>query len=270
MTTTILTNQIGTIAATFAGISSLAPSVAVNAIFSNLVQLVTTTPSSIAQRVLANPRVQAHASFIRSQSLIGETELEYCWTRYFLSKSKLPWEQLNKFPYFKNYENLTYLEIKALRHYGVDARPVLFVGGGPLPLTACIMAHNYGLQVHVIDNDSQAVSLAKELVQKLGLEHLITISCVDVLQYVPTETVIVLAAMVGTTTDAKRKIHEYLFRVCTSRTTLVCRSVVGLGQLLYTPQPDDSVWTLLECRSGCRDVINTINVYKNTYECPNF
>jgi len=262
MTTSIISQQLHTISQTLAGFLSLAPTPAVNDTFAHLVSLVTNTPDELAEMVLRSAEVQPLLSSLQSYAAAGETALEEYWAHEFLSCSVLTYEDLKGFPYFHNYEALAALEVAALRTHVSITEPILFVGGGPLPLSAIIFAQQYGLRVHIIDNNPVAVATSQALIQRLGLASSITVSNADIRAYAPQEHTIFLAAMVGRTICEKQAIYAHLATVTDPAVTIVSRSVTGLGVSLYPPKPDTIDFDDIAVYRGTREIINTVVISK--------
>lgn len=262
MTTATISQQLQSINATLAGFSSLSPSPVVNQTFSALVSLVTTTPDELATSLLQESCVQTILPELQSYAASGETALEEYWVEKFLSQPLLTYKELAQFPYFHNYEALAQLEVTALRKHNLLTKPLLFVGGGPLPLSAIIFAKQYGLRVHIIDCNQQAVDYSLQLIKRLDLTQLISISQADIHDYIPTDLTIFLAAMVGNTEAEKKAVYAHLASIVSNEATIVSRSVSGLGECLYPRKPASSYFEDIAEYRGNRDIINTVVISK--------
>ncbi|MFM2424096.1 MAG: hypothetical protein RLZZ70_485 [Candidatus Parcubacteria bacterium] len=258
METEFITSEIIAIANTLGACSSLQPSPVVDGALTRLVEIILTTPRDIATEVMTALRQEGIIERLQNYAMTAETALEHTWTHAFLQQSSLSWSDVKTFQYFLCYQALTALEMAELR---TAAEPILFVGGGALPLSALIMAHDYNQPVRVIDNDADAVVGATALVTALGLNHLVEVVLCDVLDYIPTETNIILAAMVGGTSSAKSQVIKHLFTVSQRNTVALMRGVSGLAELLYIPQPPVKDWTELKTLSDLT-VINCVHVWK--------
>jgi len=165
-TVTTIVEEIREISATLAACSSLAPSPTVNKALSRLVTLVMTTPAQVAHEVLQQLHQRDLIPLIRNKVLEAETELEFWWSCRLRGLDTLTWDTLTTFPYFNCYQDLTALEMRPIER--LDG-PVLFVGGGSLPLSALMMAQVYNRTVTIIDVNREAVMAAQSLVDRLGL-----------------------------------------------------------------------------------------------------
>lgn len=262
MTTATISQQIVSIASQLAGFSSLLPRAEVNDLFSALVELVVETPGTIATEVLATSAVQTVVPQLQQFSAQGESELELYWVEKFLAKPQVSLVDLAEFPYFKNYEALTALEFTALEKHNLLVEPILFIGGGSLPLTAILLAHRYGIRLRVIDCDAEAVAIAVRLIKALGLEESIIIEHADLCDVVIVEKTIFLASLVGGSVAEKQQLFSQLSHKIPRYATVVSRSVQGLGELLYVPKPSTSEFVDIETFIGTRDIINTVVISK--------
>ncbi|MBI4943384.1 MAG: nicotianamine synthase, partial [Actinobacteria bacterium] len=116
---------------------------------------------------------------------------------------------------------------------------VCFVGGGPLPLSALLLHRTTSAHVRVVDHDPTAVDLANRLLDALGAG--------DGVRCVPADAssgtglaaatagcdLVVVAALVGLTPEAKRRVLGTLAGVLAPGTWVLLRSADGLRTLLY-------------------------------------
>ncbi len=209
-----------------------------NALFSELVAVATHPGNGeIARQVLADPKIRRITPGLRSLCSAGEIELERAWARRIII-SRDPQRELREFPYFANYEQLTRLEHHAVLGVTDCALPrMLFVGAGPLPLTALLLATQHGhTDIDNIDIDSAATRLAERLVGVLGIGSLRfrsvdVLDCTDVAGY----DLVYVAAMVGPHPDEKSRVIKHLYRQMRPGALLLARSAHSLRTLLYPP-----------------------------------
>lgn len=218
---------------------SLEPSQRVNHLFSELVSISTSGSRSDAASVLDDPIVEAIREALWRVCARGEYELERYWARR-IGAADDPLVELRRFPYVPNYENLTRLELSALR--GVrDAPPrsVLFIGSGPLPFTSLLLAERYGLTVTNIDVDEEACVSGRTLARRLGLSDRLSflradaMACDDLSEF----DCVFLAALVGMNKREKRRLLRHLAAAMRPRSLLLVRSSQRLRALLY-PEVD--------------------------------
>lgn len=210
-----------------ASLPDLTPGPSVDELFRRLVAVVTTAPrGTTVPLAVRSSLVQLCAE--------GEHELERAWAAR-IAAADGPVEELRDFPYLENYVRLTRLELATLRRLGARPRRVLFVGAGPLPLSPLLLAAALGTEVDTLDRDPDAVAAAGGVAAALGAalapEHGDLANCSDLGRY----DLVILAALVGTTPDAKRRHLAHLARVMRPGAVLLARSARGLRTLLYPP-----------------------------------
>jgi hypothetical protein len=99
---------------------------------------------------------------------LAEVEMEKWWTRRLLMETSLGCASLKAFWYYENYRHLVEAELPLLNVSGSDR--VVFLGSGPLPLTAILLAKSVPqLSIQCVDRDQEACDLASQLIEKLRL-----------------------------------------------------------------------------------------------------
>ena len=210
--------------------TDLHPSTQVNALFSALVSL-----STVISRT--HPVLQDAAAVARLRVLCaqGETHLEEFWAREILPDPA----RLAAFPYLDNYQSLARAEHHALST--ASSRPlrhIVFAGCGPLPLTP-LELHRIAphLRITCLDNNYAATTQARAIIRAVAGPHSpITVICTDAADYDYSDAdVVLVAALVGTTTTEKLNLLRQITATCPPEATLAARSVPDDGrQLLYT------------------------------------
>ena len=199
----------------------LRPRPEVDRTFSDLVDLVLTTPPDDAAAALAHPVVRRLRRRLGALAGDGEHQLELAWARRVAAGADLP-----GFPYLDHYRLLVEAELAALAAAGTVPRRVLFVGSGPLPLSPMLLA-GHGLEVDALDRDPDAVAAAEPVAAgavrfHVGnlLHHHDGLAGYDLA---------VLAALVG----EKERCLRHLAAHLPPGATVVARSARGLRTLLY-------------------------------------
>ena len=232
----------------------LRPGPTVDGAFRRLVRLVVDTPSEAAAAVLAHAAVRDVVDDLRSLCFEGEYQLEVAWARR-IAESPDPVAELGRFPFVANYRQLHALERDAVARLaeGADGRRrpgrVAFVGSGPLPLTAFLLAGE-GTRVDNLDRDPAALAASaagrgcagrdrtglrphgrrwrRQRRRRRGRG-----AAADLAAYGS----VVLAALVGRTPDEKARVIAHLADAMAPGAVLVVRSARGLRTLLY-PEVD--------------------------------
>jgi len=228
----------------------LRPGPVVDAAFHRLVRLVVDTPQERASAVLAHAAVDDVVDELRTLCFEGEYQLEVAWARR-IAESADPVAELGRFPFAANYRQLHALERDAVARLaeGDGARPlrgqVAFVGSGPLPLTAFLLAGE-GTRVDNLDRDPSALAASRRVADALGVTGLgflqMDAGAGDDAGAEPAADLgayglVVLAALVGRTPDEKARVIAHLSRAMAPGAVLVVRSARGLRTLLY-PEVD--------------------------------
>lgn len=189
----------------------------------------------------------------RRQSLLerlseAEAALELFWSQKFVSRDTLGVNDLREFLYWSNYERLLDHELgflarflarrrdKALQAGSRRADRVVFVGSGPLPLSAILIHLRTGAPVCCIDSNAEACRISARLLEKLGLDGM-TVLQADGASVCHDEAAIVfIASLVQNKLGVADRIR------LSGRNPLVAlRSAEGLHTLLYDPVESESL-----------------------------
>lgn len=257
-------NRLIAISTALSTLPSLAPSPAVDALFNELVSLVLAYRLD-AEVVLSDASFSEHIPTLQSLSARGEAALETYWSQR-IASSTSPAASLTEFPYYKNYDLLVRSEQESL----VDSplkrdSQVLFVGGGPLPLSAILLAIHTGASITCLDTDVTATALAKRLVTSLALTPFV--SCItgavdDVTEW-ETYTHVIVAALAGLATHEKLHIARVIADRAVTSTHVLWRGSDALGVLLYPPLPRTLRVHLMPVHHvpSQPPIINTIDIF---------
>lgn len=239
-------------------LESLLPSERVNRLFGELVKY------SISNKkiTLSNNEID------ELQKLCSESEyeLEKYWASRIL-KSKAPVEELHKFPYIQNYKKLTKMEWHGLLGCSEHtAHTVLFIGGGPLPLTAILLAELYNVEVTILEKNPEAVTQSRQLLKEIHLDRKVTVLCVDATQFTEYShfNVIFVAALAGVEGTTKSKILKSIKRDTKYGSHILVRSSWGTRELLYRPI-DSTVYKLFHPLIEVRphnDIVNSVVIFQ--------
>ncbi len=226
----------------------LRPGPVVDAAFHRLVRLAVDTPPERAGAVLAHAAVGDVVDDLRTLCFEGEYQLEVAWARR-IAASADPVAELARFPFAANYRQLHALERDAVARLaeGDGHRPprdhVAFVGSGPLPLTAFLLAGE-GTRVDNLDRDPSALAASQRVADALGVTGLgfLRMDAGASAEAGPAADLgayglVILAALVGRTPEEKSRVIAHLARAMVPGAVLVVRSARGLRTLLY-PEVD--------------------------------
>jgi nicotianamine synthase len=214
---------------------SLRPTPRINALFSELVALTSSSSDEITAALIAEPQIQRIMPDLRLICSTGESYLEEHWASK-ISSSPYPKRALQQFPYYDNYLKLMEFEYKSLSllaHHTLGR--VLFIGSGPLPLSPILLASQYDLSIDALDFDQSAVTLSRNLVQSLDLTAILHIEQGDAQTYsrYSEYDAIFLAALVGAEANQKHSIIETIYEQMQPGSLLLIRTVDDQRALLY-------------------------------------
>jgi len=213
-------------------LDSLAPSPYVDALFANLVQLCCSYRDNA---VFGSSDVHALGPSLRRLCARGEYELELQWAVR-VADAPDPVLELERFPYRANYSKLVALEVHSLLGLGyAEFRNVAFIGSGPLPLSAILLAERGGWAVDNVEREAEAYGLAVKVADRLGLGHALRFHHCDALEFAALERfdVIFLAALVGTNRTEKRTLLAHLATRMRPGAVLLVRTADNLRTMLY-------------------------------------
>jgi len=209
----------------------LSPSPRINRLFGDLVREATRTFDERAGLSLKEERL------LQNLCSRAEYELERYWAER-ITASPSPRKELARFPYVKNYLDLTRLEWFSFQGCQTHKNHrVLFVGGGPLPLTAIMLAREFNIASTVIDSDKTAVGLSKKVIDQLGLARMVTIRHADARDFKDYGkfSVIFVAALAGLIPSQEENIFLRIKEKAKKGTHIMARSSWGNRRLLYRP-----------------------------------
>ncbi|MEJ2887171.1 nicotianamine synthase family protein [Actinomycetospora aeridis] len=212
---------------------SLEPGPGTDALFTRLVGLaVAPRPGHVVEAVLDDPELAGRLPDLRARCADGEYALERSWARRVLAAPD-PAAELEGFPYLQNYRDLTRIEYHAVAgHAPLAPRRALFVGSGPLPLSALLLAR-HGVTVDAVDVDPEAVALGGAVARALGDD--VTVSHGDVLGLddLAGYDLVCVAALVGLAPDDKAAALAHVRSRMRPGATVLARSAHSLRGLLY-------------------------------------
>lgn len=108
----------------------------------------------------------------------AEYEMELHWAKDYVSREVITTDDLDDFWYRQCYIDLVEEEVTAMNKVGIQPtkeNKIVFVGSGPLPMTAIDMHLQTGAKIVCIDNDPEAVSLSRQMIENLGLSDNISV-----------------------------------------------------------------------------------------------
>lgn len=187
-----------------------------------------------------------------------ETQLERCFVN-FLDLNIVG--HFIDYPLYSRFERLINREVGLLGH---PPRKMLFIGSGPMPITALCLRHRLpDTEIHCLERFESAVQESRVVMNKLGFNDSITVhhgfgEKIDVSEYD--------AILVALLAKPKRAILENLVRTMRNDAQLICRTSFGSRAVFYEPTLDTAVPPELEvqrvARAGIDDTISSVLLRK--------
>ncbi len=224
---------------------TLTPTPELSLLFHQLINTTSCTRTEIMRKILDSEKIKAITPELRCICAEGETALETVHAKTIINSND-PWSALEAYPYFTNYLEMLSLELSGI--YAISAtlgKSAAFIGSGPLPLTAILLAKKYGLAITCVDRNEHANTLARAVILKLGLSSRIQFVTADIFAVtaLPYDHIF-LAALVGINADEKKKAVEHIAEISQKTTTLILRTSQDLRTLIYQPIPLDAILPL--------------------------
>lgn len=242
-------------------LEDLSPSDEVNTLFSALVS------ESINPETVHDLN-ESEISKLQRISAESEYLMEVHWVKRII-QSNDPKQELENFWYYKNYVDLTKIEWMGLESCCDTSKhdDVLFMGSGPLPLTAIVLAKFYGCKISLLDVDEYALELSKKLIKALKLESKFQFIHSDATKFIAYERyeVIYVAALAGLDNDSKNLIVKNIRQFANAESHIIMRSSYANRTLLYRPLDErilNELKPLIEIRPH-NEVVNSVFIFKN-------
>ncbi len=220
------TRIVATVAALEA--TDLQPCPLVNGLFGALVQAAVALPAD-------HPGIARYGPRVRPLCAVGESALETAWARRLIGDPTA----LGAFPYLDNYVALVQGEWAALTAtLGRRPRRVVFIGSGPLPLTALLLHRLVpDLAVTCVDRDPDAVALGRQVAASVAGARAAVFVHAEADDLDPTGfDVVLVAALVGSTSAAKGATLARLASRLSQGALVAVRSVPADGRELLYPR----------------------------------
>ncbi|MBK2356677.1 nicotianamine synthase family protein [Francisella hispaniensis] len=241
-------------------LKDFSPSEKVNSAFSSLVKLAMKYDSKIE----LSEEKKEHLQYLSAEA---EYQLEKYWVNKIVNSSN-PIKELETFPYYKNYQDLTTLEYNSLCSCAEHKdHKFIFIGGGFLPLTSIVLASKYNISSKIIDIDKEVTEKSKILIKALKLDHLIDIynAAGQIFNYQDYNTIFV-AALAGLDSKTKLDIFNQIRSTAPKGSHIVARSSWNNRELLYRPIDESiyKIFTPIIKVDPFHDVINSVVILENT------
>lgn len=189
-----------------------------------------------------------------------ETEKELKYANDLLENADSP-KALVEYSFYRRYDTFISEEGKlAELHKGKN---VLFLGSGPLPLSAILLTEKFGVSMTCVDSDTKAVETSRSLIKHFGYEHSISVheglaQEADCSSY----DAIWVAALVL----PKKEVFAHLGKI-SPKTSIVARVGEGVRSIIYENIPESSLkyFKILDKYTATGDIKNSSLLLQTNY-----
>ena len=145
-------------------------------------------------------------------------------------RSDDPWATLESFHFYPRYQGLIKNENQLVKF--TPEHKVVFIGGGPLPLTLILFNKLYGSRCVSVEIEPEVAELSRQVLKKLGLESEIEVLTGDETSVQDIDyTVIMVAALA----EPKERVFTNLWDMVDTITPIIYRTYTGMRAILYSP-----------------------------------
>ena len=161
-----------------------------------------------------------------------ETELEHRFARQIVDGSA----SLREYHLYGRFDNLIRRELALLQ--GKTPERLLFIGSGPIPITAIHLHLQAGCPVDCLDRDPSAVAISRRVIDKCGFASSIQVFCGSGEDFDISRYDVILIALLA---KPKKRILRNFRKRSRLDARLLCRTSFGLRTVVYEPTVDDDV-----------------------------
>ena len=145
-----------------------------------------------------------------------------------------PWKTLESFYFFDRYQKLIQNEHGLIPF--APGEKVVFIGGGPLPLTLIMLHKFYGIHGISIEIIPEIAALSKEIIKKLCLDQHISVVVGDETQLSNLDYDVVMVAALA---EPKERVFENVKKQIDTSIPVIYRTYMGMRAILYAPVTED-------------------------------
>jgi hypothetical protein len=182
-----------------------------------------------AKHILDDEKMNEALKIIRKFYVYLGTRLETEKAGEILNSTD-PWATLESFHFFERYLGLIKNENQLVKF--TTEQKVVFVGGGPLPLTLILLNRFYKARGVSIEIIPEVAELSRQIIKKLGLDSQIEVVDGDetTLRNVDYTTI-----MVAALAEPKERVFANLWEMLDTTTPVIYRTYTGMRAILYSP-----------------------------------
>lgn len=141
-----------------------------------------------------------------------------------------PWKTLESFHFYNRYQGLLRNENQLVKF--TPEQKVVFIGGGPLPLTLILLNKIFKAQCVSIEIMPEVAELSQQVIAKLGLESQIEVVRGDETSLRSIDYTVVMVAALA---EPKERVFANVWEVVDTVTPVLYRTYTGMRAILYSP-----------------------------------
>ncbi|MGP8022569.1 MAG: nicotianamine synthase family protein [Methanobacterium sp.] len=187
-----------------------------------------------AEHILKNEKMNDALKIIRGFYVEIGLKLETENAQEIL-ESENPWKTLKSFYFYERYEKLIQNENKLINF--IHKEVVVFIGGGPLPLTLILLNKMFGVKGISIEIVPDIAEISRKVLKKLDLtSEIIVISGDETeLSYLDYNVV-----MVAALAEPKKRIFNNVKKEIKQYNSVIYRTYTGMRAILYSPVTEEA------------------------------
>ncbi len=145
-------------------------------------------------------------------------------------KSDNPWDTLRSFHFYNRYQSLIKNENQLVKF--TPDQKMVFIGGGPLPLTSILLNRYYDVNSVSIEIIPEVAELSCRVIEKLRLQSDIEVITGNETALKDVEYTVVMVAALA---EPKERIFANLWEILDKKTPVIYRTYTGMRAILYSP-----------------------------------
>lgn len=182
-----------------------------------------------AKHILDDEQMNEALKLIRKFYVYIGSRLETENARSILNSDD-PWKTLKSFHFYNRYKGLIKNENQLVKF--TPEQKVVFIGGGPLPLTLILFNKLYGSKCVSVEIQPDVAELSRQVLQKLGLDSEIEVVVGDETSVKDIDYTVVMVAALA---EPKERVFTNLWEIVDTRTPVLYRTYTGMRAILYSP-----------------------------------
>jgi L-amino acid N-acyltransferase YncA len=197
----------------------------------NLERLIFAEPPE-GQDAMLNELAEVERAYLNDAYCRWETEIEYRYARAVLAGEE---KSLDNYQLGARFERLLERELSLLSGLSAPER-ILFIGSGPLPISAYYVHRLTGKPVDCLDRSPEAVDISRRVIEEIGLSDSMRVFNGLGEDFNIKNYDLIIVALLA---KPKRRIMRNLRKRAAPGCRVLCRTSFGLRTLVYEATPEN-------------------------------